>query len=340
MLIFWILMFVVSIAILIKSADHFTESSEKIGLSLKISPFVIGIAIVSLGTSLPELATAVIAAFRGQTEIATANAVGSNIANILLVVGIASVAAGKMKVKRSLINLDLPLLAITTAILTFTLLDGEVNFIEGLILLLTYGVYFFYIIFSNKERDILEHRETEKEKLEKWQFTFPPTKASRHRLLKKLWSYKPKVELGVFITLGISAFFIYIGAKYTVESLIEIANSLNIETGVIAMSAVAIGTSLPELVVSVRAAIKRKYEIALGNVFGSNIFNSLVVVGIPAMIGDLVVDDKTLYIGVPFLVASTLLYIFSGISKKIYNWEGLMFLILYLLFMLKIFGIA
>ncbi|MCK4919201.1 MAG: calcium/sodium antiporter [Candidatus Pacebacteria bacterium] len=330
----------ISITVLVKAADFFTESSEEIGLSLKISPFMIGIAIVSIGTSLPELATSVIAALQGQTEIAAANAVGSNIANIFLVVGLASVVAGKLKVKRSLINLDLPLLATTTTILVFILSDKQVTFIEGLILLFTYLIYFFYIISSNKERDILEHRETEEEKRDKRKFTFPPTKASRNRFLKKLWSYKPKVELGVFVTLIVSAIFIYIGAKYTVESLIEIAKSLDIETGVIAMSAVAIGTSLPELVVSIRAAMKRKYEIALGNVFGSNIFNSLVVVGVPAMLGTLVVDDKTFYIGVPFLIAATLLYLFSGISKKIYNWEGLMYLVLYVLFLLKIFGIA
>ncbi len=340
MLLFWILLFVISITVLVKAADFFTESSEEIGLSLKISPFMIGIAIVSIGTSLPELATSVIAALQGQTEIAAANAVGSNIANIFLVVGLASVVAGKLKVKRSLINLDLPLLATTTTILVFILSDKQVTFIEGLILLFTYLIYFFYIISSNKERDILEHRETEEEKRDKRKFTFPPTKASRNRFLKKLWSYKPKVELGVFVTLIVSAIFIYIGAKYTVESLIEIAKSLDIETGVIAMSAVAIGTSVPVLVVSIRAAMKRKYEIALGNVFGSNIFNSLVVVGVPAMLGTLVVDDKTFYIGVPFLIAATLLYLFSGISKKIYNWEGLMYLVLYVLFLLKIFGIA
>ena len=330
----------ISITVLVKAADFFTESSEEIGLSLKISPFMIGIAIVSIGTSLPELATSVIAALQGQTEIAAANAVGSNIANIFLVVGLASVVAGKLKVKRSLINLDLPLLATTTTILVFILSDKQVTFIEGLILLSTYLIYFFYIISSNKERDILEHRETEEEKRDKRKFTFPPTKASRNRFLKKLWGYKPKVELGVFVTLIVSVIFIYIGAKYTVESLIEIAKSLNIETGVIAMSAVAIGTSLPELVVSIRAALKRKYEIALGNVFGSNIFNSLVVVGVPAMLGTLVVDDKTFYIGVPFLIAATLLYLFSGISKKIYNWEGLMYLVLYVLFLLKIFGVV
>ncbi len=336
-------MFIVSLIILIKSADFFTESSEKIGLSMKISPFIVGIAIVSIGTSLPELVTSIVAVLKGQTEIVTANAVGSNIANILLVIGVASVVARKMSIKRSLINLDLPLLATATAILFFVLIDQKVSSIEGFILLLTYGIYFFYIISSGKERSILNHKEHKLEKdkkKNKKEFSFPPTKASSNRFLKKLWTYKPKVELGVFVTLFLSAFFIYIGAKYTVESIINIADSLNIGTAVIAMSAVAIGTSLPELVVSVRAAMKKKYEIALGNVFGSNIFNALMVVGIPAMISDLKVDDVTFYIGIPFLVASTILYIFSGISRKIYNWEGMMYLVLYILFLIKIFGVV
>jgi cation:H+ antiporter len=355
-LFFWIALFILSLAVLIKSADYFTESSEKIGLSLKIPSFIVGIAIVSIGTSLPELSTSIIAVMKGQTEIAVANAVGSNIANILLVIGISAVVAKKMSIKRSLINLDLPLLATATTILIFTLLDKKVTSLEGFILIVTYGIYFFYIISSSKERSILNHKELkdcegdngsenddkkekeddgEKEKV----FTFPPTKASARKFLKKLWNYKPKIGIGVFITLFGSVVFIYLGAKYTIESLINIADSLNIETAVITMSAVAIGTSLPELVVSVRAAMNRKYEIALGNVFGSNVFNALMVVGVPAVISDLAIDDATFYIGIPFLIAATILYIFSGISRKIYNWEGMMYLALYALFMLKIFGI-
>lgn len=352
-LFFWVALFILSLAVLIKSADYFTESSEKIGLSLKIPAFIVGIAIVSIGTSLPELSTSIIAVFKGQTEIAVANAVGSNIANILLVIGISAVVAKKMSIKRSLINLDLPLLATATTILIFTLLDKKVTSLEGFVLMVTYGIYFFYIISSSKERSIINHKELkdsednggninnnkkENEK-EKSGFTFPPTKASASKFLKKLWNYKPKIGIGVFITLFGSVFFIYLGAKYTIESLINIAGDLNIGTAVITMSAVAVGTSLPELVVSVRAAMNKKYEIALGNVFGSNIFNALMVVGVPAVISDLAIDDATFYVGIPFLIAATILYIFSGISRKIYDWEGMMYLALYSLFILKIFGI-
>ncbi|MEA1937343.1 MAG: calcium/sodium antiporter [Patescibacteria group bacterium] len=332
-LLFWVAVFIVSLIVLIKSADFFTESSEKVGIDLKIPPFIVGIAIISLGTSLPELATSVVAVFKNETEIVAANAIGSNIANILLVIGIASIVAKKMSIKRSLINLDLPLLACATTLALFILLDGKVVFLEGVVLLLAYLIYSFYIISSGKERKILSHTASHEKNVHHH-------KRAKLKTFKKFWNYKPKIEIGVILTLIGSAIFIYLGANYTVESIIKISEILNIGTSIVAMSAVSIGTSLPELVVSVGAVMKRKYEIALGNVFGSNIFNTLIVIGTPALICDLKVDEATFSIGIPFLIGATVLYVFSGISRKIYNWEGMMYLMIYLLFLIKIFGIA
>lgn len=336
-LLFWVGVFIVSLVVLIKSADFFTESSEKIGIDLKIPPFIVGIAIVSIGTSLPELATSVAAVLKNETEIVVANAVGSNIANILLIIGIASVVARKISIKRSLINLDLPLLACVTTLAIFILLDGKVVFTEGIILLLAYVVYSFYIISSKKEREILSHTARHEKNIYDSSHHHKETKL---KIFKKIWNYKPKIKIGVILTLIISAIFICLGANYTVESIIKISEILNIGTSLIAMSAVSIGTSLPELVVSVGAVMKKKYEIALGNIFGSNIFNTLVVIGIPALIRNLKVDNITYSIGIPFLIGATILYVFSGISRKIYNWEGMMYLLIYILFLIKIFGIA
>jgi cation:H+ antiporter len=126
MLVFWILVFIVSLAVLVKSADWFIEGSEKIGLALKISPFIIGVTIVSVGTSFPELASSIVAALRGATEIVTANALGSNIANILLVVGLSAVVARQLIIKRSLIDLDAPLLATTTVLFIFIMWDKQI----------------------------------------------------------------------------------------------------------------------------------------------------------------------------------------------------------------------
>jgi cation:H+ antiporter len=114
---------------------------------------------------------------------------------------------------------------------------------------------------------------------------------------------------------------------------------LKITTALISITAIAVGTSLPELVVSVRAALQKKYEISLGNIFGSNVFNALVVAGIPALIRSLRVDPLIFSIGIPFLVVSTLLFVISGISRRIYIWEGLMYLLIYLLFLAKLFNL-
>ena len=330
----WIIIFIASLAVLVKAADVFTDNSEKLGLALKIPSFIVGVTIVSVGTSLPELATSLIAVFRGQTEIVAANAIGSNIANIFLVVGFSTIVARRMSVKRSLINLDLPLLVCATALLIFIVWDRQISFWEGVIALLGYLVYAVYTISSSRERTNIDHKHKMAD--------LPATRLDRLSVLKKIWvrPLKFKLELRVIISLVVSAVFIYFGAHYTIESIIQIAGIVGIGASVIVMSAMAIGTSLPELAVSINAAKKRKYEIALGNIFGSNIFNALVVISVPAMFTTLKVDETTFSIGVPFVIGATLLYVFSGISRKIYNWEGAMYLLIYALFLMKVFGVV
>ena len=334
MIIFWTIVFIASLAVLIKAADIFTDNSEKLGLALKIPSFIVGVTIVSIGTSLPELATSLIAVFRGQTEIVAANAIGSNIANIFLVVGFSAIVARRMSVKRSLINLDLPLLACATTLLVFIVWDKQINFWEGVIALLGYLVYAVYTISSSRERTNIDHKHKMAD--------LPATRLDRLSVLKKIWVHpiKFKVEPRVFISLIVSAALIYFSAAYTIESIIQIAGILSIGASVIVMSAMAIGTSLPELAVSINAAKKRKYEIALGNIFGSNIFNALVVISVPAMFSTLKVDETTFSIGIPFVIGATLLYIFSATSRKIYNWEGAMYLLIYALFLMKVLGIV
>jgi cation:H+ antiporter len=130
-----------------------------------------------------------------------------------------------------------------------------------------------------------------------------------------------------------------IGAKYLIDSIVALSAILNIATGVIAITAVAFGTSLPELIVSVKAAMRRQSEIALGNIFGSNIFNVLAVVGLPGMFGTIYLDEKTLMIGLPVLAIATLLFIISGISRRIHMQEGALFVLLYIMFVTKLFDL-
>jgi len=329
MLIMWILIFCFSLFILIKASDYFTESAEKIGLAFKISPFIIGVTIISIGTSLPELATSLVAIFKDQTEIVAANAIGSNIANILLVVGISAIVAGSLKVKRSLIDIDLPLLITATALIIVIMWDKQVTMGEGIVAIIGYLVYAGYTLQGPKEESSDPEGILPGEDI-------PATREQRHHYMTKKWS---KLSFNVIAFLVISIVAIYFSADWTVKSILKISELLSINSSVITMIILAIGTSLPELVVSIGAVRKKKFEIALGNVFGSNIFNGLMVLGIPSLFKTLTIDEVTFSIGIPFLIGATLIYTFSGISKKVHKWEGMMYILIYILFVVKVMGL-
>lgn len=337
MLIFWILIFVLSLILMIKSADWLVESAEKIGLALKIAPFIIGITIISIGTSFPELASSIAAVFKGNDEIVAANVIGSNITNILLIVGLSAVAARTLVVRRSLIDLDAPLLAVVTALFIFTAWDGKIVFGEAVLFLLAFLIYLFYTIFQRKE-EIITPELTEVLSDGK-KIKVLPSRVERRR--KKTAGRPPQLSFKVFFFLILGIVGLIAGANYTIESMLNISKFLNISPVVITITALALGTSLPELVVSVKAALKKKYEIALGNIFGSNVFNILLVTGIPALIRPLTIkeDSVTFLFGLPFLAAATLLFVVSGISRRIHLWEGAMYLLFYLLFIIKVCGL-
>ena len=305
--IIWAIIFVVSMFVLIKSSDYFVKFSQKLGEALGVSQFIIGVTIVALGTSLPEFITGLIATIKNQTSIALDNVVGSNIANIFLVIGFGAIFAKVLKVERDLIDIDIPLLLASQALFVLFILDGKITAFEGLTSLF---VIAFYITYTIKHKGAAEIETLKKN-----------AKTSKGLLL-----------LGIII----SAFFLYLGAKFTVDSIINLGTILGIGTGVLSITALAIGTSLPELVVTVTAALKKNYEMSLGNIFGSNIFNAALVVGVPALFKTLRVSNVTLTVGLPFLIAATLMASFSGISKKIHIWEGLMYLLFYAVFIGKL----
>ncbi len=303
----WAFVFCLSLFFVIKSADYFTESAEKFAVSLGISQWVIGLTLVAIGTSLPELFTSLASVFAGRTELVADNIVGSNIANILLIVGVSAIFAGKLVVKRDIIDLDLPLLAGSQAVLLFVLFDGKVNRVEGVISLFVLAVYLLYTL-------RVHAGETTEHKHKKEGF----------------------VKLCCFI-IGSLAVLI-IASKFTIDSLIRLGDLLGIGSSVLGVTALAIGTSLPELMVSVSAARRGAYELSFGNIFGSNIFNGAGIIGISAVVAPLAVSAATLSV-LGFLIAATVLYIISGISRRIHIWEGLMFLAVYALFIGKLFGL-
>lgn len=306
----------VALVALVKGADWLIAGAEEIGVSIGFSPFVVGVTIVALGTSLPELVAGIGAILQNAPEIVVANAIGSNVANILLIVGVSVVVGKKMVVEKNLIDLDLPLVAASTLLFASLAWDGDINRIEALILLIGCVSYVGYILRHKDESDLAQQAE-----------------ALVHEEIEK----RPRVSaMNYFLVLaGIVA--LALGAHYLIQSVLELSALFGITAGVITITAVALGTSLPELFVSVKATLDGKSETALGNIFGSNVFNLLVVVGVPGLFATLPLEPNVLLIGLPALLGATFLFVVSGISGRIHAWEGAFYLAMYVVFTAKLF---
>jgi len=316
-LILWIGIFVLSLAVLIKASDYFTDSSEVIGKFFGLPTFIIGVTIVAIGTSLPELVSSMFAVFGGFSEIVVGNVVGSNLTNIFLILGIMAIFSKKIKIFHELVRVDLPLLVGSAFLFAFAIWDGVFSFFEAILFIFGLVFYLRYTLSTQKKhKDISAEREIEKE-------------IRKEKLSSKTW-----------LVFAISSFFIFLGAKYTIDSVIQLSGILNIGTEIIAISAVALGTSLPELMVSIHASRKGKAEIAVGNILGSNIFNTFAVMGIPALFGVLIIPQSIISFGLPLMLAATLLYFFITQDNEITKWEGWMLIMFYAFFILKLFNLV
>ena len=296
---------------LVRGADLFVEGAKQMGSALGMSKFAIGVLIVGFGTSLPELASAIAAALKGTTEIVIANAVGSNITNILLVVGVVTVLGGRIIIKHDLIKTELPIFFVATALFLLVVADGAIDRLESMLLLGTFSAYMWYLFMEARVEDSVEF-----------------TNAGR----------RPQLEVRsvVFIVLGIAA--VLFGAKYAVDLVVAIATDLQVPIGLISITAIALGTSLPELFVSLQAVRKGEGELAIGNIFGSNAFNILVVIGLPGVlvVTPLLADEVVMQIGVPILLVASAIFFVNGLARQIMRWEGLMMLLFFLFFAVKL----
>jgi len=318
----WSGLFIISLAVLLQSAKYFTETAEKIGVHFKIPPFIIGVTILAIGTSLPEIVTSVSAVLQGEPELVIGNVAGSNMANILLVLAITAIVGKHLVINKDIKNIDLPILLASTILLFITTLDGKFGVMDATLSLLTALTYIVYNIKSGRRIEHKDLKEISKLKQEE-----------KKKIQKDGLHYKyPLVLLA-------SGTFLYFSAEWTIRSVVEISTIMNIATEVIAVSAIAIGTSLPELVVSVVAAKNGKVDIAIGNVTGSNIFNALVVMGIPALFGTLTISADMIAFTIPALVFTTILYFFITMDQQISQWEGVTLLVLYVAFIGKTFGL-
>lgn len=297
-----LLLFVAALALLVKSSDWLIGAAEEIGLGLGISPFVVGVTIVAFGTSLPELASSIAGVLDGASAIVTGNVIGSNVANICLVLGATAVVAGGIRMDAGVIDIDVPIVVGSAVALWAVTYDGSVDLGDGLILVALLVVFLLSSFLSrpNVPGDV--------------------TPAS--------WR--------AYLWLLVGGAGVYFGARYTVESVQELSASLGIGPGVIAMSAVALGTSLPEVLVSLAAARRGNAEMAVGNVIGSNVFNTFGVLGIPALIDAVAVPAEVTF-SLYFMLGVTVLLGFLAVAGNVSRWEGAFLLLLYVLFVAELF---
>lgn len=309
----YIALFIVSLALLVKSSDFFTEAAESLGIYLGFPRFIVGVTIVSIGTSLPELVSSIFAIWDNSSEIILGNVVGSNIANIFLVLGCAAVISQRLSITYDLINVDLPLFVGTGFFLALTVWDFKFSTGEAILALIAYGIYLFYTIsIAQAENQSIDGSQENPETEKKFPF-------------KDL------------IILILSSAGLFIGAKYTIEAVIQISEIINIGVEIIAVTAVAVGTSLPELIVTISLARKENPETAIGNVLGSNIFNTFVVMGIPGLMGNIIIPETILKQALPLMVVGTILFVFATQDKQVTKWEGLLFFIFYMWFIGQLF---
>jgi cation:H+ antiporter len=304
----WLLVLVISLAVLVVASDFLVIAAERIGVSLGLSHFVVGVIIVGFGTSLPELVSSALSVFRDHSEIVIGNVLGSNITNICLVLGVAGVVGKGLNVRYNLMKVDLPFLTGSALLLAFMIHDQTFTRIEATLCLLTLAAYLWGTFISEGPNE--EHDDSA---------GIVPSPV-------KDW-----------LMLLASAVMVFAGANYTVDSVIRISEILSIGTEVIALSAVAFGTSLPEVMVAVSAARKGKSDMVIGNIIGSNIFNTFAVMGLCGFSGKLVIPESILSFSLPFSVAVAFMYFVITKDQKINRSEGTILLVFYVFFLGTLF---
>jgi cation:H+ antiporter len=304
-----IILIIVGLFLLLKGSNWFIDSATYIAKKFDVSDMVIGLTLVSIGTSLPELGANVYASLSNQGEVALGNVVGSNITNITLILGIGATLAGKLQIPKSLLTRDSIILVITYFLLIYI---SIFNFLtptstilrwEGFLLLFFFIIYVFMLF---KSKDINEEESESDEHF-------------INTVLKAI----------IFFIIGFS--MITIGAKISVDSVVAIATTLNISKEIISGTIIAFGTSVPELAVTVISIKKNKNNLALGNIVGSCIFNILLVMGVAVVIRpvNISLDMSTVFMPM-MLFSGALLAIFMRIGYQLARWEGIVLISLYL----------
>lgn len=301
---------IIGFVILIKGADIFVDGASGIATNFKVSKMLIGLTIVSFGTSAPEFAVSVKSLISHNGDIVLGNVIGSNIINILLILGV-SALIHSLNVKNATVKKELPITLLVTTLFAVLLSDSlfDKNVVntftrsDGIVLVLFFLVFVYYLIkmSRNKVEDDNEIKDI------------------------------PLIRAILYTIIGIVG--IVFGSNFVVESATNIAQILGVSARMISLTIIALGTSLPELVTSAAATKKGEYDIAIGNVVGSNIFNIGIVIGIPVSIFGGIGKISFSYIDlIVMIVAAVLLFMFAFKDYKITRKEGIIFLLLFVIY--------
>jgi len=306
------LFFIAGLLLLIGGAELLVRGASKLAARAGISPLVIGLTVVAFGTSAPELAISLQSGFSGEADLLLGNVIGSNIFNVLLVLGISAMVT-PLIVSQKLVRLDIPLMIGVSILLYLFAVDGTISRMEGIVLFVILIIYILYLIYQSK---------TDKEKPQ------PEFVEEYGETPRRHWLWHASLVAAGLVLL-------VVGARWLVESAITFAEYLGISSLVIGLTIVAAGTSLPEVATSVMASIKGERDIAVGNIVGSNLFNIMSILGLTAIIlpQDIPVSAGILGFDLPVMIAvsvACLPIFFTG--NKIDRWEGLLFFGYYLIF--------
>ncbi|MDO4730477.1 MAG: calcium/sodium antiporter [Candidatus Saccharibacteria bacterium] len=328
-----IILLIVGFVLLIKGADVFVDGSSGVATRFGMPKILIGLTIVAFGTSAPEFAVSVKSLLAGTGDMMLGNVVGSNILNVLLILGAASLIR-PLPVKNSTLKKEIPIMILLTVMLAILMCDvllqaGDHNSFtrqDGAVLVVAFSIFMYYLIATTRRR-IRKNKEEAAEKKEESKVLEAETESTKEdsedKPPMKLW------KAVLFVVIGIAG--IIIGSNCVVDSASKIASIIGISDAIIALTVVALGTSLPELVTSIIAARKNECDIAIGNVVGSNIFNIGIVAGVPVFAIGGISSFSFSYIDAAVMLLSTvLLFFFTWKDRRIGRKEGAIFLAIFI----------
>ena len=310
---FWdFVLLIVGMVLLIKGADFFVDGASKIAKAFHIPSLIIGLTLVSMGTSAPELSVSLNAALNNSNDISLGNVIGSNLCNSLLILGV-SAAFTPLLITKEMKKYDIPIMAFIYVLLLvfgFVISPNSLDVIESVVFLIIFVAYIIFLIIRAKKENKAEE-ETE-EAISKGKLTLS----------------------AVLALVGLAA--IIFGGDLVVDSASSIAIELGMSEALVGLTIVAVGTSLPELVTSVVAAVKKENDIALGNVIGSNIFNVLLILGLTSAISPLVISGTVLIDLIILLATGVILLLISQLFKDMKRYHGIIFIAMYVAYLVFI----